>query len=136
MLGVDDGAGELLDAGEVGGVALVVVVVAGAEEDEPGPVDRGASPAAPSVCTVQVLVAESQSAERMWVLKRMCLSIPCLCAVVAMYSRICSPPAMASVWVHGSHGKHKVYVLVSQRTPGYRKTSHVPPICARRSRMT
>ena len=38
VLGVCDGTGELLGAGEVGAMALVVGVVPGAEEDEPGAV--------------------------------------------------------------------------------------------------
>ena len=63
VLGMHDGAAELLDAGEVGGVALVVVVVAAAEEHEAGAVASFVPPSCSTV-TVQVSVDESQSAER------------------------------------------------------------------------
>ena len=53
------------------GVPLVVVVVTGAEEHEAPAVGRWAPEAVSVVCTVQVSVAESQSAERTWVSKRM-----------------------------------------------------------------
>jgi len=46
-----------------------------------------------------------------------------------------SPSATFSLRVHGSKGKDSVKMLLSERTPGYRNKSHVPPICARRSRM-
>ncbi len=64
----------------------------------------------------------------------MCRSMPYLCAVVLRYSRMWTPSATPSFRVHGSNGKDSVKMLLSERTPGYRNRSQVPPIRSRRSK--
>ena len=44
-----------------------------------------------------------------------------------------APSAMYSSRLHGSNGKLKVKMSLSERIPGYRNKSQVPPIRSRRS---
>ncbi len=59
--------------------------------------------------------------------------MPCAAAVSAMYWRIDGPSASTFSSRHGRNLYPKVSMSKSQRIPGYRNKSQVPPIRARRS---
>ncbi len=56
-------------------------------------------------------------------------------AVARTYSRIDEPSAKDRSPSHGRNGYPKVYMSLSDRIPGYRNRSHVPPIASRPSRI-
>ncbi len=68
-------------------------------------------------------------------LNRMCWSIPSMAAVSLMYCRMSAPSAIAFSPFHGRKEYPRVYMSESDRMPGYRNRSHVPPIASRASKI-
>ena len=65
----------------------------------------------------------------------MCRSTPCSRAVSSTYARIDAPSTIALSPVHGLNAYANVCTSESERTPGKRNRSHVPPIASRASRI-
>ena len=61
--------------------------------------------------------------------------MPSCAAVSLMYLRMASPSAIAWGLSHGRNEYPSVNMSESERTPGYRNRSHVPPIASRASKI-
>jgi hypothetical protein len=66
---------------------------------------------------------------------RILSSIRCSRTVSRRYSMIDGPSAIDFSCVHGLNENPRVCMSLSERTPGYRKRSHVPPMSLRPSRI-